>query len=302
MNRKATLKEWIVATRPWSFATSVLPAIAAVCYVFCFRNDSTAPVDWWFGAWAVIGTMVIHAGGNLMSDYFDFKYDVDREDRMGNSVLMMDGVFSTKHFLVYGLSCLSVGSLIGIYLFVHTGWPLLAIGVLGILGAILYYRFKYRAMGDLVVFIIYGPLIMLGTVYAMTATLNLNVLLLSLPVALLSVNILHANNTRDMENDNRAGIRTVAMKLGVHRSVLMYDIFTVSAYVLLLLFTAIKLLPPLSLAVLASAPLAWRNMKIMAQAETDGKEAIRALDAHTAQLQLAFCTTLSLSLLISGWL
>ena len=302
MSRKPTYKEWILATRPWSFATSVLPSIVAVCYVFCFRHNYATGINWWFGVWAAIGTLLVHAGGNLMSDYFDFKCDVDREDRMCNSILMMDGIFTTRQFLFYAIGCLSAGSLIGIYLFLQSGWPLLAIGVAGILGAVFYSRFKYRAMGDVVVFIIYGPLIMLGTAYVLTGVLIPQVLYFSFPIALLSVNILHSNNTRDIENDGRAGIRTLAMNLGVRCSVWMYDTFIILAYVLVISFTVIKLLPPLSLIVLLSAPLAWRNIKIMGRAETEGKEAIRALDGLTAQLQLAFCTTLSLALLISGWL
>ena len=301
MNRKPTLKEWILATRPWSFATSVLPSIVAACYVFCFRNNYPADTNWWLGVWAAAGTLFIHAGGNMMSDYFDFKYNVDSEDRMCDSILMMNGVFTTRQFLFYAIGCLLVGSLIGIYLFLCSGWLLLAIGMTGILGAVFYSCFKYRAMGDVVVFIIYGPLIMLGTVYALTATLSTPTLLLSIPIALLSVNILHSNNTRDIENDGRAGIRTLAMKLGVRRAVLMYDTFVVLAYALILLFAAIKLLPPLSLIVLISVPLAWRNIKIMKRAKTEGKEAIRTLDGLTAQLQLAFCTMLLLALLIAGW-
>ena len=302
MSRKPTYKEWILATRPWSFATSVFPAIVAVCYIFYFCNDCES-INWCFGLWAVVGTLIVHAGGNLMSDYFDFKYDVDREGYIvDSSILMINGIFTPRQFLIYGLSCLTAGSLIGIYLFLHTGWPLLIIGVFGILGAIFYYLLKYRALGDLLIFIIYGPLIMLGTAYVLTGVINIAVLLLSLPIALLSVNILHANNTRDIETDHHSGIRTLAMNLGVRRSIWMYNTFIISAYLLIALFTVIKLLPPLSLIVLLSTPLAWRNIKIMGRAETEGKEAIRTLDGLTAQLQLAFCTTLSIGLLISGWL
>ena len=302
MTRKATIKEWIFATRPWSFSTSSLPAVVVVAYMFCFKGSIETNIQWWFGALAVLGTIIVHAGGNLMSDYFDFKYDVDREDRMGNSTLMMDGIFTPRQFLIYGLSCLTIGSAIGIYMFMYTGWPLLAIGILGIFGAIMYYRFKYIALGDLVIFIIYGPLIMSGTEFVMTGQIGWNVLLLSLPIALMSVNILHANNTRDIENDTRAGIRTLALNIGAKHSATLYNGYILTAYCLIIFYTIIALLPPLSLIALLTYPLAHRNMKIMGKLKTEGKEAIRTLDAHTAQFQLAFCFTLSLSLLISGLL
>ena len=302
MTRKATIKEWIFATRPWSFATSSMPAVVAVAYIFCFKESIDTNIQWWFGALAVLGTIIVHAGGNLMSDYFDFKHDVDREDRMGNSILMMDGIFTPRQFLIYGLSCLTIGSAIGIYMFIYTGWPLLVIGVSGILGAILYYRFKYIALGDLIIFIIYGPLIMLGTAYVMTNQLDWQIGLLSLPLALMSVNILHANNTRDIENDGRAGIRTLAMTVGGNGSIALYKGYIYCAYGLLLIYTAMGILPPLSLIVLATYPIARANMKMANLFRTEGKEAIRTLDAHSAKFQMMLCLSLSLSLIISFWL
>ena len=302
MTRKPTLKEWVFATRPWSFATSAFPAVVVVAYMFCFKESIAAPIQWWHGALSVLGTIIVHSGGNLMSDYFDFKYDVDREDRMGNSLLMMNGTFTPVHFLIYGLSCLFIGSAIGIYLFINTGWPLLAIGMLGILGAIFYYKFKYIALGDFVIFVIYGPLIMLGTAYAMTSQLSWQIGLLSLPIALMSVNILHANNTRDIENDGRAGIRTLAMNVGGSGSVALYKGYIYCAYGLLIVYTAIGILPPLSLIALATYPIARANMKMATLLRTEGKEAIRQLDAHSAKFQMMLCLSLSLSLIISFWL
>jgi len=85
---------------------------------------------------------------------------------------------------------LGVGILLGIYLLVHTGLPLLFIGVIGIVSSTLYYKFKYAALGDLLIFICYGLAIALGTLYVMTAQLVWPVLLVSAPVGLLIVSVL----------------------------------------------------------------------------------------------------------------
>ncbi|MDD6209723.1 MAG: 1,4-dihydroxy-2-naphthoate octaprenyltransferase [Bacteroidales bacterium] len=301
MSRKPTLKEWIFATRPWSFPASGLPAVTAIFYIFCFRHNYNADINWWLGVLAVLGTIFMHAGGNLISDYFDYIKGVDREDRMSNSLLLDDGVFSPKQILNYGLICLLTGALIGFYLYSKTGWVLLILGGFGILSALLYFQFKARALGDLLIFVTYAPVIMLGVGYVLTMTISIPLLLLSIPIGLIIVNILHANNTRDIETDSRAGIRTLAMNLGVRRSVVLYDVFTVSAYLLIVLFVAIKLLPLLSLAVIVTFPLAWRNMKMMETVKIKGREAIKTLDEKTAQLQLILCSCLSLTLFIANW-
>ena len=53
----------------------------------------------------------------------------------------------------------------------RTGLPLLFIGLVGVLSTTLYYKFKYVALGDLMIFICYGLAIALGMVYVMTGQL-----------------------------------------------------------------------------------------------------------------------------------
>jgi len=66
---------------------------------------------------------------------------------------------------------LLIGILLGLYLMMRTGLPLLFIGLVGVLSATLYYKFKYVALGDLMIFICYGLAIALGMVYVMTGQL-----------------------------------------------------------------------------------------------------------------------------------
>ena len=93
----------------------------------------------------------------------------------------MKGVFKPKTVLYYGYTVLAVGIILGIYLLVNTGFPLLVIGVIGVICTTLYYRFKYVALGDLVIFICYGPAIALGMGYAMTKQLIWPILLVVAP-------------------------------------------------------------------------------------------------------------------------
>jgi 1,4-dihydroxy-2-naphthoate octaprenyltransferase len=82
---------------------------------------------------------------------------------------------------------------------------------------------KPGALGDLLIFILYGPMIGLGTAYVLTSQLMWEVLLLNVPVAMLVVNILHANNTRDIKHDSASTYQNAqAMLLGIKGSKIQY--------------------------------------------------------------------------------
>ena len=99
---------------------------------------------------------------------------------------------------------------------------MLYIGIGGAACSLLYPPLKYRALGDVVIFLAYALLPTLGTCYVATGVVDWNVLWIALPVGLITVAILHANNTRDMRTDARAEIQTLAMKLGGKASMYVY--------------------------------------------------------------------------------
>jgi len=108
-----------------------------------------------------------------------------------------------------------IGIALGLFLFAKTGVELLWIGFIGALATYFYYKLKFAALGDFVIFIVYGPLIGLGTAFVMTDQLMWNTVLLNIPVAFLVVNILHSNNMRDIRDDGKANIKTRAMVMGI---------------------------------------------------------------------------------------
>ena len=297
-----TTKNWIIATRPWSFPASSMPALLTISYIFFLKNEITTDINWVYGVLAMIGAVLFQASGNLIGDYFDYKFNVDRKDTFGSSRMLVDGVFKPKSIFTYGISFLVIGILLGLFLFINTGTDLLWIGVIGVLGTYFYYKMKFIALGDLLIFIIYGPLIGLGTAYVMTNQLHWDVLLLNIPVAFLVVNILHANNTRDIRDDGKANIKTQAMILGIKGAKIQYILLALGAYVAVTLMVALGMLHPLSLLVVVTLPIALKNIKLMQQAQIDKPEVIKDLDAASAQLVMAFTLLFSLSNFIAVWL
>jgi 1,4-dihydroxy-2-naphthoate octaprenyltransferase len=300
MNGK--VKNIVLAIRPWAFPASTMPALLTISYVFFERNNIGTTINWWFGILAFLGAAIFQASGNLISDYYDFKYHVDRKESFGSSRMLVDGIFQPKFILRFGLLLLLAGILLGLYLCFQTGIDLLWIGLIGAAATFFYYKLKFAALGDLTIFIIYGPLIGLGTAYVMTGELMWLTLILNIPIAFLVVNILHANNTRDIRDDGKANIRTQAMLLGVKGAKTQYLVLTIGAYVGVILMVVFKMIHPLTLIVLLTFPIALKNMRQMQTAEIEKPEKIQNLDAQTAQLVLNFSLLFSVSNFISAWL
>lgn len=297
-----TTKNWIIATRPWSFPASTMPALVAISYIFFLKNEMTVDINWLYGVLALIGAGIFQASGNLIGDYFDYKYNVDRKDTFGSSRMLVDGVFKPKSILNFGITFLVIGILLGLFLSLNTDFNLLWIGAIGVFGTYFYYKFKFMALGDLLIFIIYGPLIGLGTVFVMTNELDWNLFILEIPIAFLVVNILHANNTRDIRNDGKANIKTQAMLLGIKGSKVQYIVLALGAYLAVALMVTFRMIHPLTLSVFLTLPITLKNIKKMQLAEVDKPVLIKDLDADSAQLVLIFSVLLSLSNIVAAWL
>lgn len=296
-----TTKNWIIATRPWSFPASAMPALFAMAYVF-YMQDSIESIHWGYGVAALLGAVLFQASGNLIGDYFDYMYKVDRKESLGSSRMLVDGVFTPKTIFWFGIIVLCMGILIGLFLWSQTGNDLLWIGIVGALGTFFYYKLKYMALGDVLIFIIYGPLIALGTAFVMTNQLYWEVVVLSIPIAFLVVNILHANNTRDMRDDKLANIKTQALLLGEKGSRIQYTFLAIGAYVAVAIFVLLNMISPLALLVIVTLPLAKKNINLIKQAKINKPEIIKDLDAMSAQLVMAFTLMYALGVFIGYWI
>lgn len=298
------MNNWILATRPWSLPASFVPALIAFAYAFwSVKSGITYPggmgwheplsswsvPSWLLGIFAVCGAVIFQIAGNLISDYYDFNHGVDRAGTFGSSRMLVNGVFTPRQILNFGLMALAIGIFIGMLTFLFAGPHILWIGSLGVTGTYFYYILKYHALGDLCIFIIFGILVPLGVTYSMMSTLDWHIVAVTTPIGLLIVNILHANNTRDIRDDGKASITTQAMLLGLKCSKYKYVVYTILAYAGILACSILEILPWTCVAVVLTAPIAVRNTKCMFSAHsTDHPEAIKSLDSMTAQLVIAF--------------
>lgn len=294
------MNRWIEATRPWSFPASTMPALIALGFAQWSLGGHT---DLLAGIAAVLGAFIFQIAGNLISDYYDFRAGVDRRDTFGSSRMLVEEVFQPRTIWLYGMAWMLLGIGVGAWLTVRCGMWLLAIGALGVLGTYFYYVLKYRALGDVLIFLVYGQLIPLGTYYCMSGgTIDWHLCLITTPIGFLIVNILHSNNTRDAVYDSRAGISTLAMRLGLKRSKVLFAVLSIAAYVLTVVCVLAGLLPWLCLAVVATLPIAIKNVKWMMRAtEGEGLTVLRGLDGNCAQLVMACGVLQTILLIVSAY-
>ena len=291
------MKQWIVATRPWSFPASVMPAIVTISFFFCLSRtqELSGNFDWINGILAVVGVVLFHMSGNLISDYFDYRKGVDRKETFGSSRMLVDGVFSPREIFLFGIVSLVMGVALGLILVARTGLELLPIGIAGVIACLFYYKFKYVALGDLMIFIVFGILIALGTAFVMTGEVYLPILFVSAPIGFLIVNILHANNTRDIFHDGKAHIRTSAMLMGIKASKVKYALLASLSYGWVVVLVLMQRLSPFCLLIFITLPVMVKGVKLMNMAEIERPEIIKDLDGHSAKLVLLFSMLFAVS-------
>lgn len=290
---KHSVKDWILTTRPWSFPASAMPVLTTFAYMTWVCHLYSLPIDWVSGILAVIGIVFFHASGNMLSDIRDYKKGVDKDlDFMP----LVNGSFTVKEYKCLSLTLFAIGLAIGFYIMSRCGWPLLYAAVYGAFFTLTYATFKYFALGDLVIFLSYAIIPILGTTYATISEYYMPALVLALPIGLITVAILHVNNTRDINSDREAGIRTLAMLIGRNASLKLYAFEVLFPFILIIATVACGWLPWYSLIALLAAPKAWSNARAVLSAKRKGAEVLAPIDAATAQLQLIFSLLLTVSL------
>lgn len=289
--RKHTFKDWFIATRPWSFPASAMPIIVSIAYLF----SKNADINWYLAVWTLIGMVLFHVTGNLWSDYFDFKKKVDDTDTFG-ATSITSGQFEASEIRNFAIGMLVVSVLSGLGILYCTGLPILWIGLAGAVCMLLYPFLKYNALGDLAILTTFAFLPTIGTSYAITGAIDWSVLYIALPVGLITDGILHANNTRDIATDKRAGIVTMAMSMGKKSAAWLYAFEVTFPYLWIVVCAVMGIFKLHTILVLISLPMAIKCAKTMLKGYND-TNAIAMLDMQAAQLQMLFSFMLSFSLI-----
>ena len=251
---------------------------------------------------ALVGSIFIQIGTNLANDYSDAKRGADSLDRLGPVRVTASGLAAPQRVLVATWVAFGVAVAAGAYLAVVAGPEILAVGAASVLAGILYTGgprpYGYAGLGEAFVFLFFGLVAVNGSYFVQVERLDWLPFALSIPVGFLSTAILVVNNVRDIDTDRRAGKMTLAVRLGRPRARALYAALVGGAYVGLPIALLVTGGPAWGLIALASAPLAIRPVRGVAN-RTDGP-ALNAALAATGALLGAFSLLLTSGLLLAA--
>ncbi len=296
--RRRIAATWEIV-RPFAYTASAIPVAAGAALAAVDGRFELLP----FLA-ALAGGLLLHSGTNIVNEIYDVRKGVDTIVSPRASHAIVKGRMTERTaFLVAG-GAFALAVLVGIYLLALRGPAIAALGVIGLVGGWGYtappLQYKYRALGVPLVFVLMGPLMVVGSYFAVTGTWNPVALILSVPVGLLVAAILHGNEWRDISEDTRAGIVTLSSRVGREWAHYGYVALVLGAYITLGLAVALSLLPPATLVAILSLPFLAQVVRSAELGATGQARAIAMIDLQTARLHLAFGGLLVVGLLLSG--
>ncbi len=243
---------------------------------------------------ALIGAVVAHAASNVISDYYDFKKKVDRKGTFGSSGVLVEKLMSPKELFKYAIVLFFIAFLIGLYFVIvlPNKFVLIILIIVGAFLGIFYTAspigLKYYALGDISVFLAYGPVMTLGAYFVQTVSFSWTPILFSLPLAFLVDAVLHGNNLRDIENDSVVNIKTVPIILGEKKAKKVYYVLIFSAYISQILLIIFADMPYYTILTLFSFPFAIKLLRMVKNKEKIDKKVFALIDMYTSQFHLIF--------------
>jgi 1,4-dihydroxy-2-naphthoate octaprenyltransferase len=294
-NLKQKIKDYFIATRPWSFTMSLISVSVGTLLA-----AEVGSILWGWYLLVCIGIVCFHAAANIFNDYFDTRYQVDQPDSPTARYRpqpILAGIFTPAQLLTEAIVFTGITILIGLVLSFGRSMLVFWIGLIGFFTCLFYtaapITFKYRAWGEFFVFLMWGPLMFEGAYAVQRQALSLKALYISIPFGILVGLVLLANNIRDIAYDSRHGIKTIGILLGSQRSIYLYAGLILMAYLYTIGMVAIGILSPWGLLVFLSLPKAIHLLKSFMTKIPE------AADAITAQLNTIFGLFLIVSLILS---
>ena len=288
----ATTAQWVQGARPRTLPNAVSPVLVGVGAAAALGD-----VSWLRAVLALTVSLALIIGVNYANDYSDGVRGTDT-DRVGPMRLVGSGVAAPTAVRTAAFACFGVAVVAGLALVALSGrWWLVVLGAACIVAAWFYTGgrrpYGYAGLGELAVFVFFGPVAVLGTQYVLTGRLSGAGVAAAAAVGALSAAVLVSNNLRDIRTDTAAGKRTLAVQLGDRRTRVLYAALSAVPFVV-----TVGLAPaaPAVLPALIAAALVLPAVRRVLRGCT-GRELIAVLrDTGLAMLVWASATAIGLAI------
>ena len=259
------MTNWFKNARPISLPQSMLPALTAVALSY-----GSSEFSWIAAIASIIGVCLLHLGLNLLDDWFDYRVGsaearqkVANEGFRGRMIkypYLTSGEATPKQLLAAVAVFLSAAALMGTIVIAIRGWMILGWVAAALVIGVSYsggpLKLGFRGLGELVIFIMFGPLMMTGVYYAITGAVDWKISWLSIAVGLLVTNIVYSHSVLDAVPDAKMGKRTMAHLMGTPKGqILLSALINILPYVMVVAAVLLGQMNAAYLAVLAVLPL-----------------------------------------------
>lgn len=257
------------------------------------------------------GVLFIHLGTNVVNDYFDsLKGRTDWINKeltpfSGGSQVIQKKLLTPKKVYKGAILLFALAIAIGFYLSTLRGWQILPLGLIGVFSGYFYVHPKIniaaRGIGELVVGLNFGPLLMLGVYFVQVQSFALQPLLVGIVMGTLVGTVLWINEFPDYNADKKGGKRTMVVRIGREKAAEVYKWLLASVYVIIALAVAFGFFPVLTLVAFITLPLAYNSIKTAKKFHSNTKKLIPA-NAGTIKITLQTGVLLALAFVISRFI
>ncbi|MBL4818482.1 MAG: 1,4-dihydroxy-2-naphthoate polyprenyltransferase [Deltaproteobacteria bacterium] len=206
------MKNWLLAIRPKTLTIALAPVVLGLGFA---AREGVLDIS--IALITALAALMIQIGTNLSNDYFDHQKGADKE-RVGPTRVTQAGLISPDQVKAAFVGAFALAVFLGLALVMRGGWPILLIGVLSVASGIAYtagpYALAYIGLGEVFVLIFFGPVAVAGTYYLQTLKFSWQPAWAGVAIGLMACSILVVNNLRDLETDQKANKRTLAVRFG----------------------------------------------------------------------------------------
>jgi 1,4-dihydroxy-2-naphthoate polyprenyltransferase len=259
-SRLDVISRWLISTRAAVLIMTFLSA--ALAGLFALRDGAFQFVPWLVLAF---GLIMAHASNNIFNDFTDYVRGVDQDNyfrTIYGAQPIASGLMTRRQHLTYFAITAGIALLAGLYLIAINGWDP-GIWILLALGAffVLFYTWplKYVALGEVAVFLVWGPLMIGGGYYVLAHHWDWQVSLASVPYVLGVTTVIFGKHIDKLKMDTERGIHTLPVLIGERAARYMVLGMMVLSYIIMGYLIAVKFFTPALAVVLFALPTFLRT-------------------------------------------
>src|SRR6187200_1984105 len=272
-----TVSKWLVITRAAVFSMTVTSGlIGGLLAVGAMRLTGEVTVSWGLLALAIVGLVVAHAANNMINDYFDLEGGVDTDDYVRALYAphpILSGWVTKRQLATAILIANAIDFGIMLFLASQRGPLVIAFALGGLFISVFYVappiRLKHIGLGEPGVFVVWGPLMVVGTFFVATGQIPGWAWIASLPYAILVTTVLFGKHIDKIEADKKKGVRTMPVLLGERNARLVAQVLMVAFYPIVLLAAMVGWIGPWVALVVLGIPRLVQVLRVFAKPRPD---------------------------------